>query len=166
MRILVLMGGNSPERMVSLVSGEAVAEGLNKKGHQVLKMDPSAPEKVYTMEEKVFQGPVGEIPKGENEPLSPEKITQILRNVAKYSVDLIFPMLHGGWGEDGRLQALFEITGVPFVGSGSTASTLAMNKHLAKRIVATEGVPTPEYFFLPRSEIRMQCFGPPHSPFL
>ena len=148
MRIMVLMGGSSPERMVSLASGEAVAEGLDIKGHQVLKMDPSAPEKVYTIMEKVFEGPVGEIPLGQNSPLTSENIAEILRSLKKYSVDLIFPMLHGGWGEDGRLQALFEIAGVPFVGSGSAASALAMNKHLAKRVVSTEGISTPEFFFL------------------
>ncbi len=148
MRILVLMGGSSPERMVSLASGEAVAEGLDRKDHQVLKMDPSAPQKVYTIMEKVFEGPVGEVPIGQNAPLSGDNIAEILRSLKKYSVDLIFPMLHGGWGEDGRLQAVFELSGIPFVGSGSTASALAMNKHLAKRVISTEGINTPEFFFL------------------
>jgi len=152
MRILVLLGGSSPERNVSLASGEAVAEGLDAKGHQVLKMDPADPEKVYTMMEKVFEGKVGITPKGEDLPLTPEQITIILDNIKKYSIDLVFPVLHGGWGEDGKLQALFEMTGIPFAGSGSLASALAMNKHLSKRAAESVGVPTPEYMFIPREE--------------
>lgn len=137
--------------MVSLASGESVAKGLDEKGHQVLKMDPAEPDKVYTMVEKVFEGPVGETPRGENEPLSPQKICLLLENLKKYSIDLVFPVLHGGWGEDGKIQALLEISNIPFAGSGSAASALAMNKHLAKRIAASGGVPTPEYFFLPKN---------------
>jgi D-alanine-D-alanine ligase len=153
MRILVLMGGNSPERRVSLASGEAVAKGLALKGHQVLKMDPAHPEKVYTLEEAVFSGEVGEKPIGENLPLTPEKVKSLLDNLAKYAVDLVFPILHGGWGEDGRLQALFELAQIRFVGSGSVSSAVAMNKSLTKRIVSSEGILTPDYFVLPLAAI-------------
>lgn len=153
MRILVLMGGSSPERMISFASGEAVAQGLDTMGHQVLKSNPAEPDKVYTMLEKPFDNQVGETPKGEKNPLTPEKITAILSNISKYAVDLVFPMLHGGWGEDGKLQALFEIAQIPFVGSDSTSSALAMNKHLAKRIAASEGILSPEYSYLPRESV-------------
>jgi len=153
MRILVLMGGSSPERMVSLKSGEAVADGLTRKGHQILKMDPSRPEKVLTSEYRLYEGPVGETPVGENEPLDADKIEALLRCIKKYSVDLVFPMLHGGWGEDGRLQSVFELANIPFVGSGSASSALAMNKHLTKRVVSSEGVTTPEYYFIPRDSL-------------
>lgn len=153
MRILILMGGNSPERAVSLASGEAVARGLDEKGHQVIKMDPAYPEKVYTMMDKALDVKVGEAPAGENKPLEPEKIKVLIENIKKYSVDLIFPVLHGGWGEDGKLQALLEMMGTPFVGSGSCASAIAMNKHLTKRIAASVGVQTPSYFFLPKEHI-------------
>jgi len=153
MRILVLMGGSSPERMVSLKSGEAVADGLNRKGHQVLKMDPARPEKVFTSSEKLCEGLIGETPAGKNEPLDVHRIETLLQCIKKYSIDLMFPMLHGGWGEDGRLQAVLELADIPFVGSGSASSALAMNKHLAKRIVSSEGVLTPEYYFVPRNSL-------------
>lgn len=153
MRILVLMGGASPERMVSLSSGEAVAAGLDKMGHQVLKMDPSFPNKVYTILEKMHKGPIGETPVGKNEPLSTEKIITLLQQVQKYAVDLVFPVLHGGWGEDGRLQAIFEIAGIPFAGCNSASSSLAMNKHLTKRVVSTEGIDTPEYYLIPKDSL-------------
>jgi len=154
MRILVLLGGNSPEREVSLASGEAVAKGLDEKGHQVLKMDPANPEKVYTMTESVFKGSIAPLPQGEDAALTPEQVVRILDNIKKYSIDLVFPALHGGWGEDGRLQALLEMTNIPFAGSGACASALAMNKHLSKRIAASLGIPVPDYFFLPRTEIQ------------
>ena len=153
MRILVLMGGSSPEKMVSLESGESVAQGLDKKGHQVIKTDPAIPEKTYTILEKMHSGPIGDIPQGETAPLDQEKIITFLQNMKKYAVDLVFPVLHGGWGENGGIQALFEIAGIPFAGSGSAASGLAMDKHLSKRIVETEGILTPDYVFVPQSSI-------------
>lgn len=153
MRILLFMGGNSPERNVSLKSGEAVADGLDRAGHQVLKMDPADPDKVYTMIEKVFDGPIGENPVGKHELLDAGKIDTIMHAIKKYAVDLVFPMLHGGWGEDGRLQALFEIADIPFVGSGYASSAFAMNKHLTKRTVSSEGILTPEYYFVHRNQL-------------
>jgi D-alanine-D-alanine ligase len=82
-------------------------------------------------------------------PLTPAKVKVLLDSLTKYAIDLVFPILHGGWGEDGKLQALFELSQIRFVGSGSVGSAVAMNKSLAKRIVSSEGILTPDYFILP-----------------
>lgn len=113
-KITVLMGGDSPERDISLKSGQAVARGLREAGHEVTEVDLPAVEKVLEMPE--------------------------LRQA-----DVVFPALHGGQGEDGHLQALLEIMGVPFALSGQGASALAMDKSSCKRIMRSAGIPTPQW---------------------
>ena len=144
------MGGNSPERMVSLASGEAVAAGLDQVGHHVLKMDPAFPEKIYTINEKVFEGAIGATPRGKHAMMRPEHINLLLASIEKYAVDFVFPILHGGWGEDGRLQALLELAGIRYLGSGPAACAIAMDKHLSKQLFISSDIPTPDYYFLPR----------------
>jgi D-alanine-D-alanine ligase len=60
-------------------------------------------------------------------------------------IDVVFPLLHGPYGEDGTLQGLLELAGVPYVGSGVFASAAAMDKHHMKRLLKTAGLPTPAY---------------------
>lgn len=67
--------------------------------------------------------------------------------------DVVFPVLHGEWGEDGQLQEILEKRMLPFVGSGSEASRLGMNKHHTKRVWETEGLPTPPYVVAERQPI-------------
>ena len=114
MRIAVLMGGDSPEREVSLASGRAVAAGLEKAGHEVLALEIANVAAVITMAE--------------------------LREV-----DLVFPALHGGQGEDGHLQALLDVLGIPYALSGAKASAIAMDKAASKRIMRAADIPTPDW---------------------
>ncbi len=118
MRVTVLYGGPSAEREVSLISGQAVAQGLREAGHAVFEVD-----------------------------VRPETLDQALARPA----DVIFPVLHGAWGEDGRLQAILEARKLPFVGSGSAASRLGMNKLDTKRAWERSGLPTPKYMVLARN---------------
>lgn len=114
MKIVVLMGGDSSEREVSLESGQAVAEGLREAGHEVEAVDIA-------------------------------NVAEVIQLSQLASADLVFPALHGGQGEDGHLQALLEIMGIPFALSGHTASALAMDKGSAKRVMRAAGIPTPDW---------------------
>ena len=114
MRVLVLMGGDSPEREVSLASGRAVAAGLERAGHEVLARDIASVAAVLDLPD--------------------------LRDA-----DVVFPALHGGDGEDGHLQALLDVLGVPYALSGAGASSLAMDKGSTKRIMRAAGIPTPDW---------------------
>jgi len=69
----------------------------------------------------------------------------IVENLKKYKIDFVFLALHGPLGEDGKMQGLLEILGIPYTGSGPLASALAMNKIYAKRIFAQAGIPTPPW---------------------
>ena len=112
-RVLVLMGGVSSEREVSLVSGTAVAKALRAAGFDTATHDLSAD--------------IGALIKA----LTP-------------APDVVFNALHGKFGEDGTVQGLLELMGVPYTHSGVLASALAMDKPLAKRMVETAGVRTPK----------------------
>lgn len=117
MRITVLIGGNSPERPVSLATGQAIADALARRGHQVRTRDIASVADVLTMTD--------------------------LRDD-----DLVFPALHGGDGEDGHLQAALDLLGVPYALSGQTASAVAMDKALTKRIMVGAGIRTPDWLLV------------------
>lgn len=108
-RILVLSGGTSRERAVSLRSGMAVADACREIGYQVVSADIDA----------------GNL------------------SALKQPHDVVFPVLHGSFGEDGQLQKILEENGKPFVGSKSTASCLAFDKSKTKAIWQRNDISTP-----------------------
>ena len=113
MKILVLLGGSSSEREVSLSSGGRVAEALRTRGHTVTTADP-------------HPDPFAVLP-------------------AARAADVTWLALHGGAGEDGTIQALLDLAGVRYTGSGVLGSALAMDKDLAKRLFRAAGVPTADW---------------------
>jgi len=145
MRVLVLMGGSSTERTVSLATGANVVLALQSRGHEVAAIDPAQGERL------VLEGlSPGEI--GEDAPeASPgeERSLVLARNEALKEMDVVFVALHGGIGEDGTLQAILELAGVPYTGSGMLASALAMDKAKAKTMFRSAGIPTPRGRLLP-----------------
>ncbi len=147
MRVIVLLGGNSPERDVSKVSGRAVAEALSRAGHQVVAIDTAGPAAGQPID---FTKPAqvsSEPPSTALVPAS-DAIHAVERIGASSfgDVDVVFVALHGGSGEDGTIQALLELAAVPYTGSGVMASSLAMDKEVSKRLFHDLGVPTPAGF--------------------
>ena len=116
MRVAVVMGGDSSEREVSLASGQAVFDGLDRS-----KYAPVAVELTCT-------------------PQSVAELPEVLR---ERQVDLAFLTLHGGAGEDGRIQQLLEAVGLPYTGSGPQASRLAMDKIISRRVFQQAGLTPP-----------------------
>lgn len=154
MKITVLAGGNSPEREVSLASGSLIANALIGNGHRVLLLDlrkglpelPEDPEALFGRESVPIH-PVGaETPDPERSGGDPDG-RQIGENVlaACRAADVVFLALHGGIGENGRLQAVLDCAGVPYTGSDAVGSQLAMDKDLAKRLLRDARVPTPDW---------------------
>ncbi len=114
MKIAVLMGGDSPEREISLMTGQAVADGLRRAGHEVELVDIPAVSAVLDLD--------------------------VLKEV-----EMVFPALHGGEGEDGHLQAVLDVLKIPYALSGAAASALAMDKSSSKRVMRAAGIPTPDW---------------------
>ena len=149
MKITVLMGGTSAERDVSLASGVRVAEALRSYGHEVLSVDTahgilSAPDEQALLSGKIVK-------------TIPPDVQALVRLNAQLpgtlrslpQTNVVFLALHGGQGEDGTLQALLDLTGVPYTGTGHLASALAMDKDLSKHLFRAAGVPTADWRMAP-----------------
>lgn len=122
-RVIVLKGGWSAERDVSLISGQAVYDCLTKEGYEVVAIDPSPD--LYTL-------------------------CQQLRDA---NGDVVFNALHGTGGEDGTIQAVLDLAGLPYTHSGVTASAAGMDKKMTKAIVNAAGVAVTTDTVIPRSEL-------------
>ncbi len=145
MRIAVLLGGISPERNISLLSGRSVVAALRERGHEVLPIDPArGAEGLMTEEELAAITP--HLPSEQLlRSFSPWMYVECLSSDLFRTVDVVFPVLHGPYGEDGRIQALLELRGIPYVGSTLRASSLATDKHTAKLLFVAAGIPTPRW---------------------
>lgn len=152
MKIAVLLGGVSAEREVSLASGLAVVQALRESGHSVSAIDTArglvpAEEESSLLPKGVDAAP----PEDVQAVISPAAIVEIpeIR-----SADVAFLALHGGIGEDGRLQALLELGGIPYTGTGPLGSGIAMDKDVSKRLLRDAEIPT-----LPWRVARAPDFG-------
>lgn len=154
MKIVVLAGGMSPERDVSLSSGALIATALMERGHSVALADVYKPintaeiDKMFRSEGKYeYRVPASEpdldnLKKdfGEGERLIGRGIIELCEKA-----DAVFLALHGGMGEDGRIEALLESCGIKHSGSDYASCHLAMNKALTKAIFESNGIPTPKW---------------------
>ncbi len=147
MKVLVLMGGVSPERDVSLDTGAAICRALEKTGDTVFALDTGAgvelPEGHATLVSSAVQPDPPDV--RELAKLNRESTLRSLNRADMSGIDVVFVALHGGAGENGTIQALLELAGVPYTGSGVLASALAMDKDMSKKIFEREGIPTPRW---------------------
>lgn len=114
MKIAVLMGGDSSEREISLLSGKAIVAALDEIGHEVVAVEL-------------------------------QNVRDVLHDSRLTAAEVVFPALHGGWGEDGHLQAVLDVLGIPCALSGPLACALAMDKAVTKRIMRGADIPTPDW---------------------
>lgn len=162
MNIVVLAGGTSTERLISIISGTGVCRALRAKGHRAVLLDifcgdenansdnffpeeydvdganaymSSFNDKIETMvnERKGFFGP------------------NVLEMCGK--ADVVFMALHGANGEDGRVQAALDLMGVKYTGAGYLSSAMAMDKTITKNMFIAGGVPTPKAYFIERGTV-------------
>jgi D-alanine-D-alanine ligase len=145
-RITVLMGGTSSERDVSLASGLRIAEALRTRGHDVRAVDTAKGALSQEDERRMLAGGVvKQLPPTPEElaRMNAESVAETAARLPKRGeCDVAFLALHGGRGEDGTIQALLDLAGVPYTGSGHLASALAMDKDLAKHLMRAYGVQT------------------------
>lgn len=150
MRVSVLMGGTSSERDVSLASGLRVAGALREAGHVVRAVDTARGVLSPADEQAMLAG--GRVVK--TAPPDVQALARMNRELPSIleqlgETDVIFLALHGGTGEDGTIQALLDLTGIPYTGSGHLASALAMDKDLSKHLFRRADVPTADWLMAP-----------------
>ena len=151
LRVAVLFGGTSAERDVSIASGAQVVKALREAGHDVVAVDTARGVLSGEDERALLASGVAPAPPDEDELdlLRSGDTTAIARAPEMAGVDVLFLALHGGSGEDGTLQALLDLVGLPYTGSGMLGSALAMDKDIAKRLFRDIGVPTPAWLMAP-----------------
>lgn len=159
------MGGTSAERNVSLASGIRIVQALRSRGHTVTALDPAKGVIGAADEKKLAESNVGIEPPSLEELTSISKGTFLPTLTAMPEIrnaDVAFLALHGGQGEDGTIQALLDMEGVHYTGSGHLASALAMDKDLSKKLFRVAGVGTAEWLMAPASRDQVQkAFGFP-----
>lgn len=143
--VLVLAGGDSPERDVSLDSARGVFGALQEAGYRVLVADPGRSDIAPTEDgAAVFAGAsIDEAPPEVAADLAPARhaFATTIAEYRRHGIDMVFNGLHGGAGEDGTIQAVMDYLGVPYTGSGAAASALAMDKYRSKLVAEALGVP-------------------------
>ena len=163
MRVLILLGGDSAERDVSLTTGGAVARALALRGHELSGLDPATGQWFAQPELLELQDQTRREPPAQLEALTASRqMTESLADPRVGQFDVAFLALHGGSGENGTVQTLLGLAGVPYTGSGPLASGVAMHKDTAKRLFRQAGIPTPDWVFPVRPESRsIEMFGLP-----
>ncbi len=161
LRVGLLFGGRSGEHEVSLVSARSVMNALDKSKYDLIALGITKEGQWLTAGEpmKLLQAKAEETrssvkggpasASGDLVPSTLQLIPGTERTNIPY-VDVIFPVLHGPYGEDGTVQGLLELAGIPYVGAGVLGSALAMDKAMAKAIFRTHGLPCADYLLVMR----------------
>jgi len=151
MKIAVLFGGTSSERDVSIASAAQVIPALRALGHEVLAVDTASGRLSGPEEERLLMSGVGPQPPSGSALAGISRGAPVLAAQTEQmrDVDLVFLALHGGAGEDGRIQAVLDLAGLPYTGSNHIASATAMDKDLSKRLFRAAGVPTADWRMAP-----------------
>lgn len=145
MKVLLLAGGNSSEREVSLNSGAAIYAALKKQGHKVIAFDPATNRSLLDKNGSDYIANRNNF----KEALLPDKLGDYpvmpLESVDLRDVEVVFIGLHGGTGENGSIQNLLDMAGKKYTGSNMTASAIAMNKAITKRLMESANILTPDW---------------------
>jgi D-alanine-D-alanine ligase len=157
-RLAILYGGRSAEHQVSVVSARSVMEALDPDRFEVVPVAITRtgawllPDR-SPLELAASDGTLPEVETAGTEvTLRPEQQGGSLTGSGVGGVDVVFPILHGPFGEDGTVQGLFELADLPYVGSGVLASALAMDKAMAKVVLAHAGLPQAPYLVVPERD--------------
>ena len=164
-RVAVLFGGRSTEHAISCVSAGSVLAAIDREAYDVVPIGistdgrwvlaPDDPESL-TIRDRTLPAvdPTGTALALPGDPTAKGLVVLDAGDVPDElgTVDVVFPLLHGAYGEDGTVQGLLELAGVPYVGSGVFASAVAMDKHHMKQLLIAADLPVPDYVVVRRGQ--------------
>ncbi len=153
LRVAVLAGGRSSEHAISLASARSVVEALDPERYETQTIEIGR--------DGAWALPPAEGPAALGEAGATLPIPTTATPAALGAVDVVLPILHGPFGEDGTVQGLLELAGVPYVGSGVTASALCMDKDLFKAVLRDRGIPVAPNITLRPGDAIENPFGYP-----
>lgn len=140
LRVAVLYGGRSGEHEVSLRSAESIMAAMDRERYEVLPILIDKQGRWWRVQEDGRQQPGA---------ISPEP-------GANAGIDVVFPVLHGTFGEDGTVQGLLELADLAYVGAGVLGSSVSMDKEVMKRLLVERGLPVAEYFVVRRGKFERE----------
>ena len=159
-RVAVIFGGKSTEHEISRLSAQSIINRLNKDKYKIIMIGITKEGKWLS-----YNGPLDKLSTNEWEEIaiSENKKNNMQKSILfnnlieekdiNKQIDVIFPVLHGLNGEDGTVQGLFEVAGIPYVGSGVLASALGMDKYYSKCLFEKEGLMQCKYFVIKRKQV-------------
>lgn len=165
-RVAVLFGGQSDEHDVSIRSAQTVINaidgaryevvpiGITRNGTWIVDGDPMAALVDASAELSIGKGKDAGDAVGDVVPVAPVTGALSITGDNSAPIDVVFPVLHGPFGEDGSVQGLFEVVDVPYVGSGVLGSAIAMDKAIAKHVLAAAGIPQLPWRLVLRRDVR------------
>ncbi len=145
LKVLLLLGGTSPEREVSKSTGKSVYQALINLGYEVIVLDPAyGINQPLEVEDYFSDNDFAE--------LSNENYIDAITLITADQISVAFLALHGKYGEDGMIQSLLELKGIKYTGSKVLSSAIAMDKIMSKILFEENSVPTPGYFHFKKDE--------------
>ncbi len=159
MKVAIVFGGKSGEHEISLISAVSVIRAMDKEKYDILLIGITKAGEWF-----LYDGPIEKIETGEWETIARKQLEQDPQTYAfsvvgtsshlKEKIDVIFPVLHGPFGEDGTIQGLFEMADIPYVGAGVLASSTGMDKICAKELFKQADLPVADSLWFLRSQIQ------------
>lgn len=165
-KVAVLMGGKTPEHEISLITGREVVRNLNKSKYKVLPVVISrtgerwqslAPRKLLSLPNPLSM-------KGTKKDFVSRKEKQIqgVNQLSQDKLDVVFIAMHGPYGEDGTIQGMLELAGIPYTGPGVLASALGMDKIMFKKVLQSQKIPVPKFVVFEKGEsFKRKVIGKP-----
>lgn len=145
LKVLLLLGGTSPEREVSKSTGKSVYQAMQNLGYDVVVIDPAyGINQPFDVEDYFSKKDFSDI--------SNENYLDAINLISPGEIDVAFLALHGKYGEDGTIQSLLELKGIKYTGSKVLSSALAMDKIMSKILFEEYNVPTPKWFHFKKNE--------------
>ena len=149
-RVGVLFGGRSCEHEVSLQSARGVMAAIDRDKYDIVPIGVTKSGQWLTLKDTLLAGNPPQLPdKGAPVTLLPSplqgQLTPLNEDIEPARLDVVFPLIHGPLGEDGTVQGLFELAGVPYVGSGVLGSAAGMDKAIMKALFQQAGLPVSPY---------------------
>lgn len=148
LKVGVIFGGMSTEHDVSVVSGTSVIKNLNKDKYEIIPIYINKNGEWFSYDKKIE---TIDILKVGEEPTEISKIENVLQKLK--SVDVVFPVLHGLYGEDGTIQGLFELLKLPYVGCKVLGSCVCMDKAYTKVILEKAGIPQAKHMYVKKGKV-------------
>lgn len=163
LNICVLYGGKSGEHEVSLKSAASVVKNFDVSRYRITVIGIDKTGRWHLQNPPVFRTVPGE---GEalcitpsSTPVSIVPADGIHATAGRLAIDCVFPVLHGSFGEDGTVQGLLEIAGLPYVGAGVLGSAASMDKEVAKRLWRDAGLPIVDFAVVDRTSTKEECIA-------